>query len=525
MSQFKSMSIYASHDASITINPSEGVYRIYEFERLLKERYCKINDHPRFEEACQFILEDIKKEYGIEGFDKCYFGKIGSSTSIQEKKILYKVFGINDFIDTGHHLSHAATALYQSNFDDCLIFSIDGGGWDENNEVSMFNIYLANRKNKTIEKIGQSGLDVGNAYSLISMPIKEIRKGNYLSYAGKIMGLAAYGKIRQEWIEPMRTFYLTQHFIGLEFSQLSRLGSIIKLDLSNYDTISGQDAYDLAATSQYIFEEVVFDVIRPYIEKYKLPICLTGGCALNVLFNDRLKKEMSFPVFVPPNPNDCGISLGQLLLNEPPEEVVDITYSGFDILDREKLIENIVQYNAKEVSISDVAKLIVEGKIIGVIRGKSECGPRALGNRSIICDPSFPEMKDILNHKVKFREWFRPFAPIVKEEEVNKYFDFEGEARFMSYSPKTKTEWLEKLKSIVHEDTTSRVQTVTREQNEFIYDLISEVDKIKNVGVILNTSFNIKGKPILTSIEDALEVLNTTELDYVLVENWLFEKK
>jgi len=525
MTFHKSISIYASHDASIAINPAPGIYRIFEFERLLKERYCKINDHPKFEEACQFIFNEIKKEYHLNDFDICYFGRINSGNSINEKNILTKVFGIKKFIDCGHHIAHAASALYQSPFDESIIFSIDGGGWDETNEVTMFNIYLANKKENTITKIAQSHLDVGNAYSLISMPIKEIRNGNYLSYAGKIMGLAAYGKVRQEWVSAIRAFYLKQQFLGIEFKQLTELGNNIGLDLSTYDTISGQDSYDLAATSQYIFEEIVLSIINPYINKYKLPVCLTGGCALNVLFNDRLKKTISYPIFVPPNPNDCGISLGQLLFNEPPNCVVDVTYNGFDILDKENLSQYVIDYNAQKVTINEIAKLLINGKIIGVIRGKSECGPRALGNRSIICDPSFPDMKDILNHKVKFREWFRPFAPIVREEEVDKYFEFNGDAKFMSYSPKTKIEWLEKLKSIVHEDTTSRVQTVTQNQNKYIYDLITEVDKLKGIGIILNTSFNIKGKPILTTIEDALEVLNTTELDYILVEDFLFKKQ
>ena len=133
-------------------------------------------------------------------------------------------------------------------------------------------------------------------------------------------------------------------------------------------------------------------------------------------------------------------------------------------------------------------------------------------------------MKDILNAKVKFREWFRPFAPVVRLEEVDKYFEFSGESEFMSFAPKVKEDYREKLASITHIDNTARVQTITKDQNKYLYELISEIDKLKGIGVILNTSFNIKGKPILTKIEEAIHVLETTELDYLLIEGFLFKK-
>ena len=169
-------------------------------------------------------------------------------------------------------------------------------------------------------------------------------------------------------------------------------------------------------------------------------------------------------------------------------------------------------------------KKFVEGKIIGVARGRSEHGPRALGNRSIICNPAIPEMKDTLNEKVKHREWYRPFAPVVRLEDVSKYFEWQRESRWMSFCPKVREEWREKLSAITHIDGTARVQTVTREQNEWLYDLLTEFEKQSGIGVLLNTSFNVDGKPILSTIRDAFSILEKTEMDGLIIQNYYFKK-
>jgi predicted NodU family carbamoyl transferase len=167
---------------------------------------------------------------------------------------------------------------------------------------------------------------------------------------------------------------------------------------------------------------------------------------------------------------------------------------------------------------------LADGKIVGVARGRSEHGARALGNRSIICNPSIPEMKDILNAKVKHREWYRPFAPVVRLEDISKYFEWEGESRWMSFCPKVKDEWKYKLGAITHVDGTARVQTVTREENEWLYDLLTKFEEKTGVGVLLNTSFNVDGKPILSTCKDAFTILETTEMDCLIIEDYYFKK-
>ena len=158
------------------------------------------------------------------------------------------------------------------------------------------------------------------------------------------------------------------------------------------------------------------------------------------------------------------------------------------------------------------------------MRGNSECGPRALGNRSILAWPGDPLMKDKINNNIKFREFFRPVAPVVRAEDIAIYFSPAPDSPFMSFAPWVDKPFREKIPAIVHKDGTARVQTVTEDQNEFLWELLTCVEVIKDIGVLLNTSFNIKGKPILTTIEDAIEVWQTTELDCLFIEGYLFEK-
>jgi carbamoyltransferase len=239
-----------------------------------------------------------------------------------------------------------------------------------------------------------------------------------------------------------------------------------------------------------------------------------------------LVTEFGKKVFVAPNSNDGGLAVGMLAAMIKPEEPIDITYAGIPVLDID-LFQHYYQNTQWWKDIFDISKIIsdiVDGKIVGIMRGNSEHGPRALGNRSIICSPAISNMKDILNEKVKHREWYRPFAPVVRLEDVSKYFEWEGESRWMSFCPKVKEEWREKLPAITHIDGTARVQTITREQNEFIYDLLTELDKQTGIGVLINTSFNVNGKPILSSVKEAFEVFEKTELDKLIIENYYITK-
>jgi carbamoyltransferase len=245
-----------------------------------------------------------------------------------------------------------------------------------------------------------------------------------------------------------------------------------------------------------------------------------------VLLNTEIKKRFNRRVYVAPNSNDCGISAGSILYYLKPEKPVNLMYSGLPPLDENAFFHYFYRESTKLkiIPISELPSKLNQGKIIGVIRGGSEHGPRALGNRSILCNPAIPNMKDILNSKVKNREWYRPFAPVVKMEDADKYFDVLEESPYMSFAFNVRSEWREKLESITHVDGTARVQTLRKEHNPWLYDLISEFEKISGHGVLLNTSFNVNGMPILSTVREAFQVLTSTQMDGIVVQNTLVIK-
>ena len=513
------LSVYGSHDAAFTFIDKNNKLKVLEYERFVKQRYgafTKKMAHRKglgtTDEQRRGFLDYLKSQI-IEDITLIIYNEIND----EDMSLLNEYFPNAQFEKMEHHRAHAASGFYQSGFDKALILSIDGGGMDYDG-VTMTKSYLGD--GDTISDIEKYNINFGVSYGRIGMPISEIKPGpdshrDSLVYAGKVMGLCAYGKVREDWVNPMIQFY--------NDANLSLLGGKIGLDLS-LNSLEGQNSYDLAATSQYVFEKLVFDLIKPLLLEYKHDVVLVGGCALNVLFNQQLSEYLekeNRKVYLPPNPNDCGLSLGQFLLKYP-QKVEDIHYNGFELLDYDKLDDYVNKRNARKINIPEIVSLLKSGKLIGLVSGCSEIGPRALGNRSIICDPSFPDMKDILNSKVKFREWYRPFAPVARLENASDYFNNVFESKYMSFAPTVKKEYEEDLKAITHIDKTSRLQTVTREQHKMFYDILKELDNQGHVSVILNTSFNILGNPILTTIEDALYVLDNTKLDYVIVDNYLF---
>ena len=521
------LSIYGAHDSSVTFIDKLGNIRIFEYERFVNLRYSAFSrEYGNCEESDENrknFINLIKSNLGSD-IDTILYNNL----SDEDFKFLKKFFPNASFELMGHHLSHASSGYFTSKFDDCVILSVDGGGHDFG-QVSYTNIFYA--KDGKIEVIDSKKYNLGLAYGRIGSPISEISRGggdklDSLSYAGKVMGLCAYGNVNDNWTFQLKKFY-TEELSERNYRQgdLKILSEEINLNLS-YNSLSGQSGYDLATTSQYVFEEVMMDLINPHLDKSDNFI-LVGGCALNVLFNQKLKvklNRLNKNLYVPPIPNDCGLSLGQFLYKNNIF-IDDFVYNGINILDYDKLSHYVDQQQPKKVSIKEVVDLIKSGKIIGVINGNSEVGPRALGNRSIICDPTVKNMKDILNSKVKFREWFRPFAPVCRVEDSEIFFEDSFESEYMSYAPKVREEYREILPSITHSDGTGRLQTVDSKGHKLFYNILTELSDIKEPAVILNTSFNIKGKPILTTIEDALTVLQETELDYVLIDDYLFEKK
>ncbi len=524
-----SIAIYGSHDASISVRTSGDGYRTYELERITGKRYYSLNkdvDHKQVLKEMHFFLN---KEHGITSYDSIFYAEVDNEILLYIKEL----FAPAHMELMGHHLGHAATALWQSPFQESLIISFDGGGQDSQG-VTFFNIFTGDKKTNKFNLLGSLPLDICSAYTLIAFPLEAIKKDSYDSYlawAGKIMGLVAYGKVREEW----KTHFLNFYYGHINHASLIKLFIKIGAGSANMNHVTDfQMQADIAATSQSVFEEVFISATRPYINRTDLPVCITGGGALNVLLNQLLHDMLQTQVFIPCNPSDCGLSLGFLLLRYPPDTgtMENVVYSGFPLFDGENLDKYISENSIKRISVGtkDIAQDLVNGKAIGLVQGNSEVGPRALGNRSILAYPNSLEIKDKINNRIKFREPFRPLSPVCRWEDANKYFGGPCDSAYMSYSQQVidngeliiDNPFPSLLPAIVHADGSARLQTVKKEENELLHEILSQVNALTGHGILINTSFNSKGKPILTTRLEALQVLVETELDGVYMDGFLY---
>lgn len=505
------IAMYGSHNASAAIEYNGKILEVLEFERLFNIKNLGyshwVQPHSR-EITADLVYNYFKDKYGFIEYENCLH-QYGDDfiKSIPAKK--YSV--------TLHHESHAYGTFYQSPFEEALVISFDGGGND-----GYFKIYKGTKK-YGLTLVRNCDLDLGKPYALIGNFFDDIKfdlELGALSYPGKILGLQSFGSVQDEWIG-----FFKQYYKGKFEIEIGKLGKNIDVLFSMKNRLVGQVAYDIAATFQAAFEELAFEQIDSIVQENPgLPICLTGGCALNIVFNTKVKEKYNREVFVAPNSTDCGIAVGMLAQLIKPKEPIDTTYLGPEALDKNMLPYFVEYHKGTKINASQLSEELINGKIIGVMQGRAEHGPRALGNRSIICNPLIRDMKDKLNAKVKHREWYRPFAPIVRLEDVEEYFEWTGESRWMNFCVKVRDKYLDVIPAVVHVDNTARVQTITREQNSFMYEVLTEFKNVTGVGVLLNTSFNVDGKPILSTYADAFKVLNETELDSLYADGYYFRK-
>ena len=262
---------------------------------------------------------------------------------------------------------------------------------------------------------------------------------------------------------------------------------------------------------------------------------MAGGVALNAVANGRLVDERLFErLWVQPAASDAGCALGvpyyiwHEVLGQPRSFVMDHAYWGPEYSESE-MQAAIAAFGLKGRSVDDVeqetARLLAEGNVIGWYQGRMEWGPRALGNRSILADPRRPDMKDVINRKVKFREPYRPFAPSVLEEDVEKYFHFSGASPFMTVVCRVRDEKKGEIPAVTHVDGTARIQTVSRRTNPRFWKLIQEFNAMTGVPLVLNTSFNVKGQPMVNSPREAVETFLGTGIDALFLEHELVTRR
>lgn len=521
------LSFYSGHNASVTIAEDKKILEVLDVERWLNIKNMGLAwFNPRLAYPIMGytqILKYFKDKYGADKYDTVLCNHSDLKAFSNEHDNIYEFFQTKKVISFGHQEGHAYNSFYQSSFEEADILSFDGGGDD-----GCYNFYKADRKNgvRLFHKEDRSNL--GEKYAYIGFHCESIKQEpidlqGMLVYSGKLMGLVGYGNILTEHLDAFRSYYKGHHWTpDMRLNNFFQLQTALQLPVGN-NKVSGQIEKDIVATSQHMFETIFDEVLTETIPDQSNNLVLTGGCALNVLNNTRVAKTRR--TFISPNPDDRGLSLGFMLGHLKPEEPFDSTYIGPEVFDKHTLLEYVHKYNAKEIRLRHlIDRLFLDKKIVGVVRGNMEHGARALGNRSILCHPSIPNMKDILNQKVKNREYYRPFAPVVRLEDVNKYFEWEGESRWMSFCPKVRDQWKGRLEAITHIDGTARVQTVTKEQNPFLYNLLTLLTVQYDVGVLLNTSFNIAGKPILNTYRDAVWMLENTQMDALLLEDYYLQK-
>jgi carbamoyltransferase len=513
------LALYSGHNASITIARDNTILECVDLERFINVKnvgwtwFTPIVHNPVT--VANELLKYFEKKYGSTTYENIVCNQ--EDVKMWENYGgIANVFKAKNIVEVWHQDGHIYNTFYQTDLQSSVGITFDGGGND-----GCFNFYKVNRKDGITFKKLQLEHNLGEKYAQFGFSCKSIRQSSdalqgYLTYSGKLMGLAAYGDIMYDRLDAFRDYYGGHHG-----SLQLRAENFKKLNLP--DKLEGKLEADCIRTSQYIFEEIFMKESREYIEEAKAMghICLGGGCALNVLNNTSLNKVVK--TYVSPQPEDRGLSLGFMLGFLKPEKAVDSTYIGPEVWDRDALYEYVNQYKANIVNLDQLAEDLANGKIVGVVRGRSEYGARALGNRSIICIPK-EGMKDVLNFKVKNREYFRPYAPMVRYEDVSKYFEWEGEARWMNFSPPVREEWRSQLPTITHADNSARIQTVKHDQNSFIYELLSAVDRKTGIGVLVNTSFNIAGKPMINTYRDAIWMLENTQMDGLILEDFYIKK-
>ena len=268
-------------------------------------------------------------------------------------------------------------------------------------------------------------------------------------------------------------------------------------------------------------------------------LCVAGGVALNCVANGRIVREAGYDnVWIQPAAGDDGIAIGcayyghLAILKKPRSFVMQHAYLGREYRAAEmraaagkKMISLQTTLTASQDICAEAARLLSQGYVLGWFSGRSEFGPRALGNRSIIADPRTAEMKDKLNRRVKHRQAFRPFAPIVLADRAQDVFEGAEESPYMLLVKRVRPQWRDKVPAIVHVDGTARVQTVRREHNERLYRLLEQFASLTGVPVLLNTSFNVKGEPMVETPEDAIKCFLGTGIDYLVLDDFVMAKR
>jgi carbamoyltransferase len=448
-----------------------------------------------------------------------------------------------------HHIAHIASAYYCSPWDKAAGFSYDGSG-------DFVSTMMARCEGNDIEVLDRIFLphSLGSFYTMICEFIGYKKYGD----EGKVMGLAPYGKDRYckllhevvklknggfeldlSYFKPLGsnqgmqllpdgTVRLARHFSD-RMVKLFGEANLIHAEITQRDM-------DLAHAMQHRFEEVFFHLLNQLHQRVPVEnLAMAGGCALNSVANGKVFSQTPFrSTWIQPAAGDEGLAIGAALntyhsvLKQPRCYVMKNSYLGPAFSDR-RIESDLKKANLsyrkleREPLLDAVAEKIAEGNVVGWFQGRMEWGPRALGNRSILAHPGLPNMKDVLNARIKHREWFRPFAPSILVERQSEYFERDHPSPFMLHVYKIRQARRAQLCAVNHVDNTGRLQTVSRDENALYYDLIRAFEGKTGIPVLLNTSFN-ENEPIVCTPEEAIDCFKRTHMDVLAIGGFLVLK-
>lgn len=520
----------------------------------------------KFERLLLSSIQTFPKSLGV--FREAMITWLGDKLWI--KQLIQKKLGVaaGKILFSEHHLSHAASAFFCSPFEESAILTLDGVG-----EWTTASLGIGKGTEIKLLKEIRFPHSIGLLYSAFTAYLGfEVNEGEY-----KVMGMAPFGKPRyvdqvHKLVEIGRdgSFELNMDYFSFHYSRDKTFnGKFIDLfgpprdpkskfftpttgypsyfgdKPENFDALGKENQHyaDVAASIQAVTEELILGmVLAAHRETGLTRLCMAGGVALNSVANGKILKQTPIQeLFIQPSAGDGGGALGAALfayhqvLGKPRAFVMEHAYWGqehsADAV-RGFLTDNNIRYETfpnSERTIARAVDLLQDGKVIGWFQGRFEWGPRALGNRSILADPRKAEMKDIVNTKIKFREPFRPFAPSVLAEKTEDYFVLPNAAnhypaRYMLYVVDVRPEKYDVLPAITHVDGTGRLQVVRKETNPLYYQLIETFGQATGVPVVLNTSFNLRGEPIVNTPSEAFETFNRSEMDALVLGNSIVEK-
>jgi len=438
-----------------------------------------------------------------------------------------------------HHMSHAAYAFYTSPFEESAILTLDGIG-----EWSTTSIGHAKHNSIKITNDIRWPHSLGLFYSAFTYFLGfKVNEGEY-----KLMGLSSYGTpkyydlILDNLIDVKDdgSIHLNMKYFAFTYDKVmtnKKFSELFGILPKTKDEKTLQIHFDIGASAQKVLEDVILKMVNHVYEKTKMKnLCIGGGVALNGVANYKILKEGPFDnVHIPPSPGDAGSAVGaaqylyynhhnseRIIEMDPGKRIHENVYVGPSFSNKQitkYLDSENIPYKSfdRESLLKKTAQLIADGNVVGWYQGKMEWGPRALGNRSILADPRRADMKDILNAKIKHRESFRPFAPSILEEYAGEYFEIDVPSPYMSMVVPVKKP--EQIPAVTHVDGTGRLQTVSKNTNLLYYDLIHEFYKITDVPVIINTSMNVMGEPIVNTPEEAFEMMLKTDMDCIILGN------